>query len=307
MDTIYLNDFKENFEKYYEVENILYDDLNVVLYSNDLFLIECFIYINIKLKFNSVKTVNKTTFNGIEFGYNLQFVVFESSTIVSLFADFLSYLRTISNNKIMLDGKLYIFIKNIHILSKTQQQILASLMDSQKSTVIICTTNNFSKVIERIKSRNFCKRLPLNNLPYILKKYQNDYFVGDEETFKEIIKLDKNLYSSLLHLHTGMHLNIIENEFNQIIILIKRSKNIATYITKIREIMYKFIIYNVPHREISKSIYYSIYKKYRKTPSILHELINNVSELDHNICLSSKPLYHYELFFLKLYKIVNTN
>ena len=86
---------------------------------------------------------------------------------------------------------------------------------------------------------------------------------------------------------------------------IKKTKNIESYILKVRETIFRLLAYNISSADISKHIFNTIFEKYKKNNDILHQLIHEISIMEHNVILSSKPIFHYEFFFIKLYKIVN--
>jgi hypothetical protein len=306
METIFLNDFKESFHKYYKTDNIIFNDLHLLMYSCDSFLIDCYLQSNIKESFISTQTISKTTYNDITFEYNQQFCIFDIVTLVSQFSNFIEYLDSVSQNKVLFDRKLYMYIKNIHLLNKNQQSILASIIDSQKQNTVICTTTILSKIIERLQSRMFIKRLVLHNLDNVVKLYAKDQGIDDQVLLKDVIKQKKNLYSSILHLHTGMYVNVVEIEFVNLINSIKKTKNVSLFVSKIRDVFYKLIVYNLPHKHILNALLLCLEKKYTKSPSILSYCISELCLLDHNVLMSAKPIYHYEHFFLKIYKAVNT-
>jgi replication-associated recombination protein RarA len=256
--------------------------------------------------FESIQTITKTTYNDVVFEYNQQFCIFDMVGIASNFSNFVEYLYSVSQNKVLFDKKLFIIVKNIHLLNKYQQSVLSSVIEAQKQNTIVCTTTILSKIVDRVKSRVFCKRLAIQNMSNILKLYSKDQGIDDQQLIKDILKQNKDLYSSVLHLHTGMYVNVVEVELNGLINSIKKTKNVSIYITKIREVFYKLIVYNLPHKLILNALLICLEKKYMKSPTILCYCITELCKLDHNVIMAAKPIYHYEHFFLKIYKAVNT-
>jgi replication-associated recombination protein RarA len=227
-------------------------------------------------------------------------------SLLSQFSDFVEYMDSVSHNKVLFEKKLYIIVKNIHVLNKHQQSILSSIIDSQKQNTVICTTTVLSKIINRLQSRIFIKRLPLYKLDEILKLYSKDQGITDTALLKDIVKQKKDLYSSVLHLHTGIYLNVVEVEFTNLINSIKKTKNVSVFVSKVREVFYKLIVYNLQHKFILKGLLACLEKKYSKSPNILTYCISELSILDHNVLMAAKPIYHYEHFFLKVFKAVNS-
>ena len=305
MNAIHLNDFKSTFSKYYKYKNILFDDLNVLIYSNDGFLLDCILQSNLEDKFKTNQTILKTTYNNLSFEYNKHFSIFDVQRIQPNFNDFIAYIHSISANKVLFDMKIYMIFKNIHVLSKNQQNIIAVLIESLKAYTVICTTISIDKIINKVKSRLFCKKEIITNILPILKSYAKDQGIIDTCLIKTIDKHKLDLYASILHLHTGLYLNVIEIELNIILNSIKKTKNINIYISKVRECIYKLLIYNISYKLIINNILKLLEKKYKKSESILIQFIHELSVLDHDLLFSAKPIYHFELFFLKLYKLVN--
>jgi len=305
MDTIYLNDFKSSFSKYYKHKNVLFDDLNVLIYSNDGFLLNCVLESNLVQKFKTNQTITKTTYNNLSFEYNHYFSIFDMQCIQPNFSDFVNYIRSISANKVLFDMKVYIVFKNIHVLTKNNQNIIAVLIESLKTYTVICTAVSLDKVVDKIKSRMFCKKEVITNMLPILKVYAKDQGITDTNLIKNIEKHKLDLYASILHLHTGLYLDVVETELNNILNSIKKTKNINVYISKVRESIYKLLIYNISHTHITNTLLKIIECKYKKNENILVNTIHDLTILDHDLLFSAKPIYHFELFFLKLYKLVN--
>jgi hypothetical protein len=307
MDLIYLNDFTASFHKYFDVQNIIYTNVHTLIYSYDQFLMNCYLHSNLKLVYDNISTSKKQTFNHIDFYYNIHFTMFDMALLQSKFTDFVEYMNTISSNKILFDKKIHIIIQNIHYLTKAQQNVLATLIDSQKTNSVICTSINHSKTIEKLKSRLFCKKIIIPDITELITKYAIDQGIHDTALIKSIVKQEKHLYSSLLHLHNGFHKNVIEYELSVIVNSIKKTKNIQIFISKIRECLYKLFIYNSPKQLLLHNIWNVLQKKYKKNELYIHIIVRELSVLDHNLLFAAKPIYHYEIFFLHLYKLVNSS
>lgn len=305
MDLIYLNDFKSNFHNYFDIQNICFTDIHALIFSNDAFFLDCYLQSNLKILYTNIITTNKQTFNNIDFEYNINFTIFDMILLQPKFNDFVEYMNIIGYNKILFDKKIHVIIKNIHILNKSQQNVLATLIDSQKANSVICTSINHSRTIEKLRSRLFCMKLIVNNMPTILKKYAEDQGIYDDLLIKDIVKQQKDLYSSLLHLHNGFYKNMIECELSSIVNSIKKTKNIQIYISKIRECFYKLFIYNIPKTILLHNIFDVLYKKYKKNITYMHFIVRELSVIDNNLIFAAKPIYHYERFFLKIFKLIH--
>lgn len=309
MESIYLNDFKSSFRDYFPVDNVLYPDMHVLIYSNDPFLLDCYLHSNLKSLYDTTTTTKKQTYNDVDFEYNFNFTIFDMILLQSKFSDFVEYMNATGNNKILFDKKVHLIIRNIQVLNNHQQNVLATIIESQKSNSIVCTTINQSRTIEKLRSRLFCKRVVVDDMSRILNRYAKDQGIQDDNNglVKEIAKEQKDLYSSVLHLHNGFHKNVIDTELANIIGTIKKTKNLQIYLSKIRECFYKLFIYNLPRQLLVHNIWKALHKKFKKNESILHFISRELSVLDHTLIFAAKPIYHYERFFLQVFKAVNSN
>lgn len=310
MDVIYLSDFKQSFNNYFSVLPIIQENLNLLIYTNDIFLIECYLNTALSNVYDNVLTCEKFTFNNVPFLYNINFVIFDLTSIHSQFDELTQYFDHISNNQVIFKKKLILIIKNIHILTRNQQYIFSRLYDSlQKVYTIIITTNNISKIIVQLQSRLSVLKIPVNNLNENIIKYANDNHIENASKILEQCNIvNTDLYTKLIALHTGSYKNHIYDEIYKLIEICKKSKIVPTYLSKVRAAYYKIIIYNISHSQLCNIILNCIIKKYNKKSNFskIHHIIHDLSILECNIIKSSKPLYHYELFFLKLFKIINS-
>lgn len=310
MDVIYLSDFKQSFKNYFSVLSVIQENFNLIVYSNDIFLLECYLNTALSNVFDDINTTEKYTFNNVQFLYNINFVIFDIIFCSSQFDDLVQYLDHISNNQVIFKKKLILIIKNIHILNRSQQYIFARLIDSlQKVYTIIVTTNNISKILIQIQSRLTVFKIPNTNINENIIKFANDNHIKNASNILEqcdIVKTD--LYTKLIALHTGSYKNYIYDELYKLIEICKKSKVVPTYLSKVRAVYYKIIIYNISHAQICNIILNCVLKKYNKKSQIenIHHIIHELSILEASIIKSSKPLYHYELFFLKFFKIINS-
>lgn len=308
MDTIYLNEFKEMFHKYYTVKEIIFDDINTILYSNDRFLTQCYLQSALRDKFSCISTIEQNTFNGVPFHYNKSFSIFNIPQIITNFNDFITYIDTLKHNKAIFNKRSLIIISDVDTLSKSQQHVLSVVIERQMFTSFIFTTSSNSKVNERLRSRLLFKKLVITSkqLGKIIQSYAKDQGILDSNLIKQIQKEHTDLYSSILHLHTGIYVDIIKTELMTIVSTIKKIKNIQTFISKIRDVIYKLLVYNVANQIIIRNILDVIANKFAKNDIIMIQCIAELVELDKSLLTAAKPIYHYEHFFLKLYYITNS-
>lgn len=313
MDVIYLNEFKNNFDLYTKVENVLFDDMNVLLYCTDTLFMDCYLEVNLKRLLNitdrdeKVKRTVQQTYNNVPFHHNNYFIEFDLMVCISMFDETMAYLDHIASNKGIMNRKMVLLIKNLQMLSKTQQNVFSRLVEKiQRSYMLIVTTQKLSKIINSLKSRMLCYNLNHYSFSDVLQKYIEDQHL-DNSVLKDILKSDHvTLKSALLSLHTGVYRNFVEDEILGLVSQVKKIKVIGNYIDRIREVVYMLLIYNISHTDICKAIMSSVMNKFSKNKELIQSMVNVVATTEHNILLSSKPLYHFEQCLLCLYKLVHT-
>ena len=312
MDVIYLNEFKKNFNVHTTVQNIIFDDLNVMLYCNDIFYMDCYLEQNLRSRLNidaddQIKRSIQQTHNGVPFLYNSNFSEFDFTNCVSMFDDTMTYLDHISSNKGIVNHKVILVLKNVHLLSKSQQFVLSRLIEKlQRSFMIILTTQKLSKIVTQLQSRLMCLNINKYDLKTLLHSYIEENIL-DSTVTNDIIKADNvGLRAAILALHTGTYRNFVEEEMTALVSQVKKMKVIGNYIDRVREVIYKLLIFNIAHSDICKSILTSVIKKYKKQPDIVKSMVRVITKLDSDLLASSKPLYHFEHCFLWLYKLVHS-
>lgn len=312
MDVIYLNEFKKNIGLYTDVHNIIFDDLNVMLYCNDIFYIDCYLEHNLRVRLNiqhddPLKRSLQQTHNGVPFLYNSNFSEFDFTNCVLMFDDTMAYLDHISTNKGIVNHKVILVLKNIHLLSKSQQYVLSRLIEKlHRSFIIVLTTQKLSKIVAQLQSRLMCLNLNNYDLKTLIKQYIEEN-VLDSNVLNDIIKAEHvGVRSALLALHTGTYRNFVEEEMNALLSQVKKMKVIGNYIDRVREVIYNIMIFNIAHSDICKAILTSVVKKYKKQPDIVKSMVRVLAKLDSDLLASSKPLYHFEYCFLWLYKLVHS-
>ena len=308
LDSIHLNNFVTNFKSYFDFNYKIPITSNLNIYSYDNFLNECFLNEILKFNFNNINTTPKQI-SGIDINYNPNFNIIDIFSLPN-FQLFMSYIKELVKNTHVLSNSKHVYIlKNFNMVSFTNQQLFINCLDHQKHTVFIILSTNLSRINDSVKSRFANIRLDTSKFKSQLWKYCEENcdltLIKKKDIIKQIEQPTFQLSAFILNVHTPSYYDILHKELSTIINSIKKTKNIESYIIKVREILFKFITYNVSSADISKHILNIVFEKYKKNNDILHPIIHEVSVLEHNIILSSKPIFHYEFFFLKLYKIMN--
>ena len=309
MDASFLNEFQMFVEETnpYKDKNVMFPDIPVLLHSSDVYYMDCFLEAQMKKVFENIKTVPKTTFNDVEFAYNSKFNIFDMKQISSKFVEFNEYIKFMLQNNIIFDMKKYLVLKNIHCVSRQHQQwIFHNLTQIMRTHSVICTSLKLDNIIPHAHS-HFCM---IRLYPYVKDVMQQYAQYANITECKDIINdcatYDKDIFSSLLSMHTQSVGSIVEQELQKLINSIKKTKNINIYISKVRTIMYKLLVYNIPHTKIVRIIWNCIQMKYKKKQPIVFQSLSGLVRLDRDLLVASKSLYHYERFFLKLFRLVNS-
>lgn len=308
LDSIHLNNFIDNVKSIFEYNYEIPIISHFSIYSCDSFLNELYLNEILKFNFDNIKTIPKQI-SGIDIQYNPNFNIIDMFSL-SNFSSFMTYIKElVKNTHVLVNSKHIYILKNFNNLSFTNQQLFVNCLDHQKNTVFIILSTNLSRIIDSVKSRFFNIRLDTSEHKKKLLKYYEENcdltVIKKKDIIKQIESPTFNLASFILNVHTPSYFDIISKELSLIINSIKKTKNIESYIIKVREIIFKFLAYNISSADISKYILNIVFEKYKKNNDIIHFVIHEISTLEHNIISSSKPIFHYELFFLKLYKIVN--
>ena len=308
LDSIHLNNFITNFKSYFDYDYKIPISSNLNIYSCDSYLNECYLQELLKFHFTNVNTVPKQI-SGIDIHCNNNFNIIDMYSLSSFQAFILYIKELVKNTHVLLNSKHIYILKNFNNISISNQQLFLNCLDHQKHTIFITLTSNLSRIIEPIKSRFMHIRLDTSQFKTNLWKYCEENCdlnnIKKKEVIKQIEQPTFKLSSFILNVHTPSYFDILSKELSSIINSIKKTKNIESYIIKVRETIFRLLAYNISSADISKHIFNTIFEKYKKNNDILHQLIHEISIMEHNIILSSKPIFHYEFFFIKLYKIIN--
>jgi len=250
------------------------------------------------------------------------------------------YLKNIVETKNYINDKHIIILKDFDKLTHNCYMTLRRLMEIYSGNVMfICVSTNLSKIPESIKSRCLNIRCPIiekNKFNIFIKKILNDYYTENNEYLsnmlnnmniqddtnlscitnildnKEINKLIKNcnndIYKILLNLELILNNKVIKytdylnDTIKKHLDFLKKEKDIYKVMNKNRDFIFTIIYFEKNNKIILEKILKIILKKYNKLLPLL-DIIKITAETDHNIIKSSRELYHYEKYFLDIYKM----
>ena len=225
-------------------------------------------------------------------------------------------IKTISKTKNINDKTKIIIIKNAHNLSIDAQQSLRRTMEIFSSNVkFILISRKSNKIITPIRSRCLKIRCSIPNeddLKLKLNKLNTIYELNLNNKDKEYILKECNLNFETLYLIIDMMYNLkiplykIEFPEDKIKILVKQileSKNIND-IKLINSTLNKIIIDNIELQDLVNTIILNL-RKTNLSDEIKIKCVEVACDSDQQILVSSKEIFHLELFLIKIYKIIH--
>ena len=248
LDCIHLNNFVTNFKSYFDFNYKIPLTSNLNIYSCDNFLNECFLNEILKYNFNNIKTIPKQI-SGIDINFNPNFNIIDMFSLSS-FQLFMSYIKELVKNTHILSKSKHVYIlKNFNYISFTNQQLFINCLDYQKHTVFIILSTNLSRINDAVKSRFANIRLDTSQFKSKLWKYCEENcdltVIKKKDIIKQIEQPTFQLSGFILNVHTPSYFDVIYKDLSSIINSIKKTKNIEIYMIKVREILFKFITYNI--------------------------------------------------------------
>jgi hypothetical protein len=305
----HLNKFKDQFEQLYPVP---FADIhsNMIITCKSAYILDCYIYNIIRKAKINTKT-NKLNFESFHCDYNEKINIIDCYKVQKV-CDLLKYIKTTIQSYHIFKEKHLFVMKDIDYLNRSHQHTIFTLSEKYiKNCIFVYTTTKSSKIYKNIYSLNLNVIIPIYEntiLENILKVYfeKNDIDVN----IKTIIKNHNNdLFDILLNcpFEISSKTHYIHNQLSDLLNNIKKCKNIDNFITKCRDCIYKYIIFNIQHPMICQYILDILLVKYKKSSKTLHYIIHQISILEKTLLICSKPIYHYELFFLKLLYFINNN
>lgn len=303
--------FLNEFEEFLHTElkgfgDVFFDDIPVLIHSNDMFYLDCVLKTQMRSRFKSLKTMRKRTFNDVAFEANEEFLVFDMKDVATHFAEFNEYVKFLCQNKAIFEVKKIMILKNLHCVSKPHQLWFAhNIRPLMRSYGIVATSMTTNMLCPQIMS-NFLgvKRYP--DMRALLSGYAQYAKLADdtEDIIQSCVKYDKDLLASLMAIQTKSCSLFIEHDVQKIVVSIKKTKHVSVFLSKVRAFVHRFMVYNVPHQRVIRAIWHCVNTKCKKKPLMRSRLLTDLCTLDTNILRASKPLYHYERFFLVMFELL---
>ena len=303
---VYLNEFANNLKTYTSYPDITEIWTNMYIKSVDRFILKSYInhLCETTLKMNVEKTLVKIKENT----YNIHKDIFKVDLrYVNDYNIFVDYLRDIVSKKPLYRSHKLVILENIDCISQNRHilSILSSSIDKNYAYLILTGKREIKN--DLLNSRFLTVRLPVftyKELLYFCKV--NNVEISDKE-LKKIQQNANSLYHILLNLQVNSNKLIIDDVDKLLKNILKsvssNSTSIIQYLQSVRDGIYKLQSYNIKEDFICKRLIHTILKLYSKRTELIHFAVNQVAELQHKLShTSSKPMCHFEYFFIAFYE-----
>lgn len=234
------------------------------------------------------------------------------------------YILSIIESKNFLSGKHIFIIDDFDKLKYNSYMLLRRCMELyNKNVIFIFISNNISRIPDAIKSRCLNIRCPLLENKQLVKIVQNltkNYDIEKKEITKLVKNNEQDIYKILFNLEnfinkdiysidtdkSSNYKDILNEEIMSHLNLIKKEKNPFKMLQKNREFIFKIINFNFNNQIILEKFVKIIIKKYHKYLCI-DKVIELTSKTENDMLKSSRELYHYEIYLLRIYKMFHSD
>jgi len=304
---VYLNEFANNFKTYTSYPDITDVWTNIHIKSVDRFILKAYIQHFCQ---NTLKMcMDKHVFVIKENTYHIyKDIVKIDISSVNNHNVFIEYMKELVSKKPMFgDHKLFI-LENIECIYQTKPifSLIASSIDKNHAFFIVTGQNEIKN--DFLQSRMITIRLPAITQLELKKFCELNHIDASVKQQQKIQSNEDSICQVLLNINNNLNkpiANDIDIEFKNILKTIHKQKSPVHYLQLVRDTLYKLQVYNVKHTHICKRLLHVIRKLYAKNESVIHFSINHVADLQHKLQSDvSKPLCHYEYFFLLFYERV---
>lgn len=227
------------------------------------------------------------------------------------------YIMPILQTKNILTKKHIFIINDFDKLKYNSYMLLRRVMEIySKDVLFIFISTNLSKIPDSIKSRCInirCSLLDNKRIIKIVQKLTTNYNIEKKDITKIIKNNEGDIYKILLNLENIVNMDIdnlennnyqdiLYNEILNYLNIIRKEKNALKIIQKNREFIFKLINFNFNNQIILENFLKIIIKKFYKYLP-LDDIVQLTAKTDHDILSSSREVYYYEIYLLKIYKM----
>lgn len=313
---------------------------NTILYGTDDYLNRLYMYrlITTHFKITMINVINRTittSINNIEIEYieNPYFIEINfDSQLTKEKQGYIDFIKSISSSKSICHLKRIVFLTNLDKLNNTYQSKLRTIIEKGSvNCLFLVITDKINNIDHAIVSRFMSIRIStLSSLQiksFIFHNIQNDLNPKEMQlAYKNILKtLDKyNYYDNTNILNVFLYCcvysmnnedfsknigknQMMYNELNTIITILKKNTTFTTLICKLRESIYKILHFNIDVNVFSK-MFLKIVFDHKLFQDKKQKCLNIITKFNHDIITQKMKCFQlYEYLFIELYEIIHTN
>jgi replication factor C subunit 3/5 len=214
-----------------------------------------------------------------------------------------------------------ILINNAHELSKNAMLCLRKMMENYtRNALFILKANSISHIDKAIVSRCTLIRLPAPTVEQLTTVLDNvaTCFDLDETALPGRVrqaivhKADRNVHRMLIYLTTYEITRdvetiqpIIYQQIGAFVTTLSKTKLPWTVIPKIREFVYKLLLFNIPHAQVFKEVIHVLAHKYKKRQDLLCHMVSLFAKTETELREATKPCLMYEYAFYELFQAIH--
>ena len=304
---VYLNEFASNFKTYTSYPDITDVWTNIHIKSVDRFILKAYIHHFCQ---NNLKIcMDKDVFVIKENTYHIyKDIVKIDISSVNNHNVFIEYMKELVSKKPLFGNNKLFILENIECTYHTNSifSLIASSIDKNHAYFIVTGQNEIKN--DFLQSRMITIRLPAITQLELKKFCELNHIDASVKQQQKIQSNTESIYEVLLNMNVNSNkpiANDVDVEFKSIIKTVHTQKYLVQYLQLVRDTIYKLQTYNIKHTYICKRLLHVICKLYAKNESLIHFSVNHVADLQHKLQSEiSKPLCHYENFFLLFYERV---
>jgi len=253
--------------------------------------------VNKTIIFNNIKYIK----NNIYYEFNLYHIKYKDRNDLVLILQ-----NIIESDNYFKKNKKIIILKNVSY-NLQLQNIFKKLIENNNHVIFIILTKKHNNIIEAIRSRFLCIRIP--NISYYDK-----YKLLNKLSVKNISVQDyiKNKHNSIEYIYylnnidTLKDRNIFTNISNFIFKKIYEEKNLKNIIQDIKKLSYILVSINIQNNIFFKYLIYYIINDITIVYKNKIKSIKLITDIEYNLLTSYYKMIQYEYMFLNLYNIIKT-
>lgn len=305
----HLNNFIVDSEKY--LPNLIHlpkvHDLNHLLISSCPLILDCALTRFLKeivCEGNSHLTTKRILSDKLFVEYNPQYLMFNMESIH--FQEFVSYIKNIMcNNHVMMHRSHILVLKDVHTLSNAQQHSIIKIFEPKTHVRLIATAS--VSVSSRMADHFGYIRVPPPTQKELLKAFEGycvEQTIEDREHTLSYCGYDiRRALMSLCFppemIRDSPLFDALEREIHVLLEAVRKTVQCSKVIVLTRQSIYKIMKYNIPHSQICKTILKVVLQKHKKKQSLIVRMTQIITETEHKLLQSSKPIFYYELLVLR--------